>query len=205
MNYSEFKLDENENNLDLSKITSNDAQGILEDFEILNKNLDEYKKKIEDLQAHKIYFDNYISNLQNNHLNIMNIINDYDIQGNNNELNELFINYNNKMKINYDKWIIQNYTVKLLEFENTIDIIEKKIIEFRTLFIYIINKITKPQLDNKKLCPICFENEVDICLNPCGHTLCNKCVISNRSRYTNEKCYSCRGVIHDHIKIFFSL
>lgn len=205
MNYSEFKSDENECNLELSKITSNDAQGILEDFEILNKNLDEYRKKIEDLQAHKIYFDNYISNLQNNHLNIMNIINDYDIQGNNNELNELFINYNNKMKNNYDKWIIQNYTVKLLEFENTIDIIEKKIIEFRTLFIYIINKITKPQLDNKKLCPICFENEVDICLNPCGHTLCNKCVISNRSRYTNEKCYSCRGVIHDYIKLYFSL
>jgi hypothetical protein len=204
MNYSEFKLDDNENRLELSKITSNDAQGILEDFEILNKNLDEYKKKIEDLQAHKIYFDNYISNLQNNHLNVMNIINDYDIQGNNNELNELFINYNNKMKNNYDKWIIQNYTVKILEFENTIDIIEKKIIEFRTLFIYIINKITKPQLDNKKLCPICFENEVDICLNPCGHTLCNKCVISNRSRYTNEKCYSCRGVIHDYIKIYFS-
>ena len=205
MNYSEFKSDENECSLELSKITSNDAQGILEDFEILNKKLDEYRKKIEDLQAHKIYFDNYISNLQNNHLNIMNIINDYDIQGNNNELNELFINYNNKMKNNYDKWIIQNYTVKLLEFENTIDIIEKKIIEFRTLFIYIINKITKPQLDNKKLCPICFENEVDICLNPCGHTLCNKCVISNRSRYTNEKCYSCRGVIHDYIKLYFSL
>lgn len=205
MNYSEFKLDDNECRLELSKITSNDAQGILEDFEILNKNLDEYKKKIEDLQAHKIYFDNYISNLQNNHLNIMNIINDYDIQDNNNELNELFINYNNKMKNNYDKWIIQNYTVKLLEFENIIDIIEKKIIEFRTLFIYIINKITKPQLDNKKLCPICFENEVDICLNPCGHTLCNKCVISNRTRYSNEKCYSCRGNIHDYIKIYFSL
>ena len=66
MNYSEFKLDDNECRLELSKITSNDAQGILEDFEILNKNLDEYKKKIEDLQAHKIYFDNYISNLQNN-------------------------------------------------------------------------------------------------------------------------------------------
>ena len=205
MNYSEFKLDDNECRLELSKITSNDAQGILEDFEILNKNLDEYRKKIEDLQAHKIYFDNYISNLQNNHLNIMNIINDYDIQGNNNELNELFINYNNKMKNNYDKWIIQNYTVKLLEFENIIDIIEKKIIEFRTLFIYIINKITKPQLDNKKLCPICFENEVDICLNPCGHTLCNKCVISNINNYRSNKCYSCRTIIKDYIKIYFSV
>jgi len=205
MNYSEFKLDDNENCVELSKITSNDAQGILEDFEILNKNLDEFKKKIDNLQAHKIHFDNYISSLQNNHLNIMNIINDYNIQDNNNELNQLFINYNNKMKNDYEKWIIQYYNIKLLEFENTIDIIEKKIIEFRTLFIYIINKITKSHTDDKKMCPICFENEVDICINPCDHTLCNKCVISTRNRYTIDKCYSCRGLVHDHIKIYFSL
>ena len=63
----------NEIKPELLKLTSNDAQEILDDFEILNTNLDSYKQKIEELQANKIYFDNYISNLQNNHMNIMNI------------------------------------------------------------------------------------------------------------------------------------
>ena len=92
-----------------------------------------------------------------------------------------------------------------MEYENTIDIIENKITDFRNLFIYIINKISKPVEEAIKLCPICFENEVDICLNPCGHTICNKCVLSNRSRYSNEKCYSCRTKVQDYIKLYFSL
>lgn len=203
MNYSEYITEEKK--IDISKIPLNDAKEILNDFEILNSNLEDYKKKIEDLQANKIYFDNYISNLQNNHLNTMNIINNYNIYNDNKEINQIFIDYNLKMKENYNKWLMEYYTVKILEYENTIDVIENKILDFRMLFIYIINKITKPQTENKKLCPICFENEVDICLNPCGHTLCNKCVIANSNRYSTEKCYSCRGIIHDHIKIFFSL
>lgn len=203
-NYSEFKLDENYNS-EISNIISNDAKGILEDFKTLSKNLDEYRKKIEDLQTHKIYFENYISNLQNNHLNVMNIINDYNIHDNNMDLTDIFMNYNDKIKENFNKWMIQYYTKKMTDYENIIDMIEKKITDFRTLFIYVINKIIQPQSENKKLCPICFENEIDICLNPCGHTLCNKCVISNRSAYSNHKCYSCRALIQDYIKIYFSL
>jgi len=203
MNYSEYNIEENKK--EISKITKTEAKEILNDFEILNKNLEEYKVKIEELQINKINFDNYILNLQNNHLNTMNIINNFNIYENNKELNEIFINYNLKIKENYNKWIKEYYTIKLLEYENTIEIIEEKISEFRELFIYIINKIKKTEIENKKLCPICFENEVDICLNPCGHTICNKCVIINRNRFTSEKCYSCRGVINEYIKIYFSL
>lgn len=205
MNYSEFTYDYNPI---ISNITSNDASSILDDFEILNINLDSYKKKIEDLESNKIYFDNYISNLQNNHLNIMNIINNYKIINDNDEKeneNQIFIKYNLLMKENYNNWLNKYYTIKLFEFKNSIEIIEKKITEFRNLFIYIMNKISKPNTEAKKICPICFENEVDICLNPCGHTLCNKCVILNRSNYISNKCYSCRTVVNDYIKIYFSL
>lgn len=206
MNYSEFNNEINMNEIkpELLKLTSNDAQEILDDFEILNTNLDSYKQKIEELQANKIYFDNYISNLQNNHMNIMNIVNKYNY-GNKKETTEIFLNYHSKINEDYNKWIIDYYKLKLIEYESSIDVIEKKICDFRNLFIYIINKISKPIEDAIKLCPICFENEVDICLNPCGHTLCNKCVLSNRSRYTSEKCYSCRTNIQDYIKIYFSL
>jgi|LakMenE01Jun11ns_1017448.scaffolds.fasta_scaffold9912518_3 hypothetical protein len=204
MNYSEFSLDNYNIKPELLKLTSNDAQSILDDFEILTSNLESYKQRIEDLQANKIFFDNYISNLQNNHMNVLNIINNYNYV-NKQDITESFLNYQLKIKEEYNKWVINYYTEKLIEYENTINIIEKKISDFRNLFIYIINKISKPVEEAIKLCPICFENEVDICLNPCGHTLCNKCVLSNRSRYTNDKCYSCRTTIQDYIKIFFSL
>lgn len=204
MNYSEFSLDNDNIKPELLKLTSNDAQSILDDFEILTSNLESYKQRIEDLQANKIFFDNYISNLQNNHMNVLNIINNYNYV-NKQDITESFLNYQLKIKEEYNKWVINYYTEKLIEYENTINIIEKKISDFRNLFIYIINKISKPVEEAIKLCPICFENEVDICLNPCGHTLCNKCVLSNRSRYTNDKCYSCRTTIQDYIKIFFSL
>lgn len=206
MNYSEFTTVE-ENKVDISNIRTSDAKAILEDFEILTTNLDEYKKKIEDLMKNKNYFDNYVMTMQNNHLNIINIINDYNINNNdeNNKTTEIFISYNTKIKENYNNWIINYYTVKLLEYENTIEIIEQKIADFRNLFIYIINKMTKPNVENKKLCPICFENEVDLCLNPCGHTICNRCIMNNYNNNNRDKCYSCRTIIKDYIRIYFSL
>jgi len=204
MNYSEFTTVE-ENKIDISNIKTNDAKAILEDFEILTTNLDEYKKKIEDLMKNKNYFDNYVMSMQNNHLNIINIINDYNNEIDN-KTTEIFISYNTKIKENYNNWIMNYYTVKLLEYENTIELIEQKIADFRNLFIYIINKMTKPNIENKKLCPICFENEVDLCLNPCGHTICNRCIMNNYNNYNNkDKCYSCRTIIKDYIRIYFSL
>lgn len=32
------------------------------------------------------------------------------------------------------------------------------------------------EIDNKIVCKICFENESDIELIPCGHSLCQKCL-----------------------------
>ena len=165
------------------------------------------------------YTNNYISKINKINTSIhlptikqeahTNAVKSEDVQSalktNKKETTEIFLNYHSKINEDYNKWIIDYYKLKLIEYESSIDVIEKKICDFRNLFIYIINKISKPIEDAIKLCPICFENEVDICLNPCGHTLCNKCVLSNRSRYTSEKCYSCRTNIQDYIKIYFSL
>jgi len=207
MNYcelSDFDLNKEERHHDVS---SNNPKVILDDFEVLNRSLLDYKTKREDLMAKNNYFMNYMTNSQNSHLNVMNIINDYNINQNMDDegtLSNIYMNYNNTIKENYKKWIVDYYTPQLLSVENNIEIIENKIAEFRNLFIFIINKIlrTNEINDNKKLCPICFENEVDMCINPCGHTLCNRCIISNRN---SNKCYSCRGHIVDYIKIYFSV
>jgi len=190
-------------------MTSNNPQVILDDFDVLNKSLSEYKKKREDLLAKNTYFLNYINNNQNSHLNVMNIINDYNVNLNvpddENNISNVYITYNLKMKDSYNKWALDYYTPQLVSIENNIEIIERKISDFRNLFIFIINKIlrTNEINDNKKLCPICFEDEVDICINPCGHTLCNRCIISNRN--SNDRCYSCRGRVGDYIKLYFSV
>ena len=207
MNYcelSEFNFDKEERH---HTVFSNNPKVILDDFEVLNRSLLNYKTKREDLMAKNNYFMNYMTNSQNSHLNVMNIINDYNINQNMDDegtLSNIYMNYNNTIKENYKKWIVDYYTPQLLSVENNIEIIENKIAEFRNLFIFIINKIlrTNEINDNKKLCPICFENEVDMCINPCGHTLCNRCIISNRN---SNKCYSCRGHIVDYIKIYFSV
>lgn len=190
-------------------ISSNNPRIILDDFEVLNANLLDYKTRHEELLAKNNYFMNYMNNSQNSHLNVMNIINDYNINSNMDDegnLSSIYSNYNSKMRETYKKWLFDYYNPQLIAIENNIEIIENKIAEFRNLFIFIINKILKTNEinDNKKLCPICFENEVDMCINPCGHTLCNRCIISNINN-SHHKCYSCRGHIIDYIKIYFSV
>lgn len=208
MNYCELSDFETKEKEHLSIISSNNnPQVILDDFDILNTSLIEYKSKKEDLLTKNNYFINYMTNSQNSHLNVMNIINDYHINMNmddENNLSNMYANYNLTIRNNYKKWLSDYYTPQMLSIENNIEIIENKINEFRNLFIFIINKILRTnEINDKKLCPICFENEIDMCINPCGHTLCNRCIISNRNN--TNRCYSCRGHISDYIRIYFSV
>lgn len=201
----EFSLNDSYNSN--SYLYSNNPMKLLDDYEILTKSLIEHKQKYDDLLANKSYLLHYINTSQNNHFNVLNIIKDYTNINNDNNLSKLYINYNNKIKDDYDNWFTNYYTPKSLSLENNIDIIEEKISDYRNFFITIIKEILKSNENNesKKLCPICFENEVEMCVNPCGHTLCNKCVISNINNNRSNKCYSCRTIIKDYIKIYFSV
>jgi hypothetical protein len=50
---------------------------------------------------------------------------------------------------------------------------------------------------NKLECPICFDNQVNICIVPCGHTFCSKCIASSHS------CYVCKNEIFMRQSIYF--
>ena len=52
------------------------------------------------------------------------------------------------------------------------------------------------------MCPICFENEVNTVLVPCGHTYCKTCSESDRSRHA--KCPQCRVQINARVKLYFT-
>ena len=48
-------------------------------------------------------------------------------------------------------------------------------------------------------CTICFEDEKDYVLNPCGHLMCNSCC---ERCITNNACFVCRAEPDGHIKVF---
>jgi hypothetical protein len=76
-----------------------------------------------------------------------------------------------------------------------------------TLYIYMyvcnllfitINDIeyNENYYNNDNNCPICYENKINSCCIPCGHTYCNKCIKNT------DNCYICRRYISRNIKIF---
>jgi len=92
---------------------------------------------------------------------------------------------------------------KIAVLEGEIDNISNKLNALRALIVTGVDQIVKPEDKEKKMCPVCFDNEVNTALVPCGHTYCKGCSEADRSRYA--KCPQCRTQINARIKIFFSI
>jgi hypothetical protein len=83
-----------------------------------------------------------------------------------------------------------------------IDTVTKKLSTLRSLIqTGIEDLIDRDSANNKKLCGICFDREVDIAMVPCGHTSCSGCSNYN----TLNKCMHCRASIQRRVKLFFSV
>jgi hypothetical protein len=63
-----------------------------------------------------------------------------------------------------------------------------------------VQKSLQDNLEESKLCGICFENEKSKALVPCGHVFCSDCVIV----FGSTNCPICREKITNHIKLFLS-
>lgn len=128
------------------------------------------------------------------------------------QANELYVNLSDTIQIsNIDNKLLINQNI--LPNENKVNIsncmsdIHKKIEELNTQLSINNNKIT----DFKKIilkcasgekvkhniCNVCDTNKINICINPCGHTFCSKCI-----EKMNSKCGMCRGKIETKIKIY---
>ena len=92
---------------------------------------------------------------------------------------------------------------KIMELEGEIENISRKLISLRSLILTGVNEIMKPENTEKKMCSVCFDNEINMALIPCGHTFCKGCSEIDRSRYA--KCPQCRTQINARIKIYFSI
>ena len=51
---------------------------------------------------------------------------------------------------------------------------------------------------SRATCYICFNNEVDICLQPCGHAFCSECCLNA----TINRCPSCRALIRGRLNLY---
>lgn len=50
-------------------------------------------------------------------------------------------------------------------------------------------------------CPVCYEKPVEVCLVPCGHTVCQVCSFHSNLRVN---CPVCRMAVRERVRIYFS-
>ena len=54
-------------------------------------------------------------------------------------------------------------------------------------------------INNELLCSICLTNKINVCINPCGHTFCDKC-----TDHMKSSCYMCKCNVSNKVKLFLS-
>jgi hypothetical protein len=98
--------------------------------------------------------------------------------------------------------VVDELNKKLMEKSADLENISRKLNALRKLIITGMSELVKPEDAQKKICPVCFDSEVNMVLVPCGHTYCRGCAEMDRSR--NARCHQFRAVINSRIKLYFT-
>ena len=194
---------QNKSDLDLD-IDKNDYKNeeIDQLIEQFKKLLPEFDEKQNELQQIDESFKKEVESIRTN----MKII-DAQIEF----LRKLPKDYNNEDLIkeivekmnDYSKNIQENEKIKRIKDEY-----EKKRKEIQK-YIYLIRKMNN--FNSANMCPVCFTNQVDHIIAPCGHTYCKPCLekmISAENIYeitydSTHKCSICREGIKTVRPLFF--
>jgi hypothetical protein len=99
--------------------------------------------------------------------------------------------------------VVSEINKKICEKNSEIDKITMKLNSLRKIILTGIDEIVKPDDMQKKMCPICFENEVNTVFVPCGHTYCKPCSDIDLGRHT--KCHQCRSPVNARVKLYFTV
>jgi len=152
----------------------------------------DYKKKQEHYLECKNKFQDEINRSKNNIKKldlIIQFIRELDKDCNDQETEELL----NSLKILSNK----------IENDKNIITARKEYIKCRKDIennLNLIKKINSMNMSNT--CPLCLTNQVNIYLNPCGHTCCEECY--GRLSNTENKCFLCRSNIMSKNPLYFS-
>lgn len=195
----------NDNN---STINNNDinVDKLLNEYNNLNISLKNNINSLNKLELEKKEIFNYKTNIFAKHQDIMIKLYNKDI-GEMNDINDTIIKYIDLIKNYSEKWNNDFYNKRKTNLIRTINKQEDQLTAYRKLFINTTTEIIKTEKLNKNLCPICFENEINMCSIPCGHTCCDDC-LTQSIKYHNSritKCLNCRNPINDYIRFFIQL
>ena len=98
--------------------------------------------------------------------------------------------------------ITEKYINKIFE-ENNIEVEYKNIIELYRKFNHLrelVKAVRSVELTEKEpLCSICFNEQIQYAIIPCGHTFCTTCI---KRHVVN--CSVCRGQIRDRVRVYFT-
>lgn len=201
-------IDSNDSNNSNNENNNIDAKKLLIDYKILIKHLNENKIKSINLDKKKEDIINYKCNIYNKHQNVMiQLCRETSEDIDTNEMTEYIIKYIELFKKYADKWINEYYIINKNILTENIEKQEIKLLAYRNLFINTTKEIIPLEKISKNICPICFENEINMCAIPCGHTCCNECVMQSL-KYNNSKltkCLNCRNTLKEYIKLFIQL
>lgn len=187
-----------------------DVSNILDTYNQLKTKSRDNIKELDKLNKDNEMLIDYKSKLINTHTNQINIlykVNEIDNETNIDEISQLIDKYEKAITKLYECWKDKYYNPRLIKIENEMRESTEYLNIYQNFFKAIINDLdVNNENQNKKICSICFENEVDMCAVPCGHTCCNTCVISNTINPSNRnRCLNCRNRINNYIKIYFSI
>jgi hypothetical protein len=220
MNYTSineaYELNENIDN-DYNIISENNennstdsinAKKLLKDYKNLIKLLNENKLKSINLDKQKEDIVNYKCNIYLKHQDVMlQLCRETPENIDTNEMTDHIIKYIELFKNYADRWINEYYLINKNKLTEDVENQEIKLLAYRNLFINTTKEIIPFEKITKNICPICFENEINMCAIPCGHTCCNECVIQSMKYHNTKltKCLNCRNTLKEYIKLFIQL
>ena len=189
-------LDKTQSNINASGVIieeNKEDDNVKKCSDMFSKFIKDYKKKQEYYLECKNKFQDEINRSKNNIKKldlIIQFIRELDKDCNDQETEELLNNLKNlSNKIENDKNIItarKEYIKSRKDIENNLN---------------LVKKINSMNMSNT--CPLCLTNQVNIYLNPCGHTCCEECY--GRLTNNNEnKCFLCRSNIMSKNPLYFS-
>jgi hypothetical protein len=98
--------------------------------------------------------------------------------------------------------VTEKYVSKIFE-ENNIENEYNSIIELYRRFYHLrelVKAVRTIELTEKEpLCSICFNEQIQYAIIPCGHTFCTSCI---KRHVVN--CSVCRGQIRDRVRVYFT-
>ena len=90
--------------------------------------------------------------------------------------------------------VVEKVNIKIIEENAKLVVLTDFIRTYRD----ILSSCTDKTVLNRFKCTICYDEEVKMCMNPCGHTFCKKCAVRSKTN-----CFVCNGRILSKTTLFF--